>query len=109
MSFTDIEGIRPAVNNLYLMPRPVIGCAASAMVCIASIRSRDFRAMPRPFLIPCFKILGHRSSVRSPRRRLRATDGGRNRAAQIHGELPLLLIAPSRPTPSVLLLLQPLE
>jgi hypothetical protein len=32
------------------MPRPVIGCAAAAAARIASIRSRDFFARPRPFL-----------------------------------------------------------
>src|SRR5262249_32430987 len=50
ISFVAIEGIRPAVKSLYPMPRPVIGCAALAASYIASIRSRDRCAMPRPFL-----------------------------------------------------------
>src|SRR5262245_39142529 len=42
--------MRPCANNLYPMPRPVIGCAASAAAYIASINSRDRRAIPRTFL-----------------------------------------------------------
>src|SRR5262249_56082374 len=50
MSLRDIDGIKPAVNSLYPMPRPVIGCAASAAAYIALIRSSDRCAMPRTFL-----------------------------------------------------------
>src|SRR5690242_6276505 len=52
-----IDGIRLAVNSLYPMPRPVTGCMASAIRAIASIRSSDFCARPRPrgFLEPVSK------------------------------------------------------
>src|SRR5262249_42696229 len=45
-----MEGISPAVNSLYPMPRPVIGCAALATAYRASMRSSDFCAIPRTFL-----------------------------------------------------------
>src|SRR5262245_4220481 len=52
ISLTAIDGIRLAVNSLYPMPRPVIGCASLAAARIASMRSRERRAFPRPFLEP---------------------------------------------------------
>src|SRR5262249_17159275 len=71
MSLRDIDGIKPAVNSLYPMPRPVIGCAASAAAYIALISSSDRCALPRPFfelVLKCSVMAGSPTSrARGPR------------------------------------------
>src|SRR6267378_1087844 len=67
MIFAAIEGIKFAENNLYPIARPLIGSALMAMSYIASIKSSERCARPRPPIFDLARKCSPRGDLRGLR------------------------------------------